>query len=239
MQSRSEGTFSALARSSLCRLSEIFAREKSWEFPYVKDSRHIASKFLNVEYSVMQRYLSSRNFSSNDRVRESVLSCEHRQLLAVDMLQISSQPLGRTAVARSISIGGQYRTILCRCTIAKRLTDDGWFRIDVSAQVPLTQTTLQASTESRRCDSATPNFVLRSQAVPKMRRLDRFGAVQFGPAGRYQRTLTSCNPCMGLWYHIERGVTAVIDTGVDYLHRESRSKHWVEQRRVPGNGPGR
>jgi subtilisin family serine protease len=186
----------------------------------------------------MQRYLSSRKVSSTNRVRRIHFEqLENRQLLAVDMLQISSQPLDERQLLvqfrseASASIGQSF----AGGTIAKRLTDDGWFRIDVSAQVPLTQT-LQAYQSRADVIQATPNFVLRSQAVPNDA---SFGSLWgLSNAGLQGGTANADINATRAWDFgtTSNVVTAVIDTGVDYLHRDLAANIWVNSDEIPGNG---
>lgn len=163
---------------------------------------------------------------------------ESRQLMAIDSFQVSSQLADpdellvqfRNATPAAL-IGQQY----AGATIAKQLTDDGWFRVDVGANVPLTQALLAFQS---RADviQATPDFKIRAQSIPNDPSFSSlWGLTNNGSQGGSTTADINIEPAWALGT-TSTVVTAVIDSGIDYNHPDLASNIWINRNEVAGNG---
>jgi len=93
----------------------------------------------------MRRFSGAPRLSiQNHRVKRilQLEFLESRQLMAVDSLQVTNHladPNDLLVQFRTPDASALIGKTVAGATIAKQLTDDGWFRIDVGANVPLTQ----------------------------------------------------------------------------------------------------
>lgn len=167
-----------------------------------------------------------------------VESLERRQLMAVDSLQITGQIadsrelLVQFKASPTSSLVGQK---VAGATIAKQLTDDGWFRVDVGSGTSLTQA-LAAFQSRDDVIQVTPDFSIRSMVVPNDSSYGSlWGLSNTGSQGGVSGA--DIDAASAWQYGTSSGiVTAVIDTGVDYRHPDLATNIWSNSDEVGGNG---
>ena len=167
-----------------------------------------------------------------------VESLESRQLMAVDSLQITSGLASQHELLiqfRSADPAALVGQTFAGSKIARQLTDDGWYRVDVGASVPLSQA-LAAFQGRSDVIQATPDFSIKSQATPND---PSFGSL-WGLANRGAQGGTAnadINATRAWDFGTSTNVViAEIDTGVDYRHQDLAANIWTNTGEIAGNG---
>jgi subtilisin family serine protease len=163
---------------------------------------------------------------------------ESRQLMAMDMFQVTSQlaePDELLVQFRSSTpsalIGQQY----AGSTITRQLTEDGWYQVDVGANVPLTQA-LSAFQSRSDVIQATPDFKIQAQSMPNDPSFSSlWGLSNNGSLGGSTSADINIEPAWALGT-TSTVVTAVIDSGIDYTHPDLAANIWINGNEVAGNG---
>jgi subtilisin-like proprotein convertase family protein len=163
---------------------------------------------------------------------------ESRQMMAIDSLQITSQ------LTDSHQLLVQFRNSdpaalvgqnFAGARVARQLTDDGWYRVDVGSNVPLTQA-LTAFQNRSDVIQATPDFSIKSQAMPNDTSFGSlWGLSNSGAQGGVANA--DINATRAWEFGTSSSiVTAVIDTGVDYRHQDLAANIWSNTDEVADNG---
>ena len=120
-------------------------------------------------------------------------------------------------------------------TLGDRLTEDGWYEIEVSSEVNLEQALLafQGRTD---IVSATPNFRVSISAAPNDTSYASLWAME--NSGASGGVIDADIDAEQAWQFgtSSNVVVAVIDTGVDYNHPDLASNIWLNDDEVPGDG---
>jgi subtilisin family serine protease len=189
--------------------------------------------------SLLTRLFESKCYRSLPRSRRklAIESLEHRQLMALDLLNISAEttdndllvqfrsPQSAPLIGQSISGG----------TVRRQLTDDGWFEIDVHSGTTLSSALAMFQSRSDVIQ-VTPDFTIRSQAIPNDPSYSSlWGLNNNGSQGGL--STADINVEQAWDYSTTANITtAVIDTGVDYTHPDLAANIWNNSDEIAGNG---
>ena len=187
--------------------------------------------------SKSKRLRTPKRKGSNSR-RLFLEGLESRQLMAIDSFQVTSQLVEPDELlvqfrnaSPSALIGQQY----AGSTITKQLTDDGWFQVDVGANVPLIRA-LSAFQLRSDVIQATPDFKIQAQSIPNDPSFSSlWGLTNNGSQGGSTSADINIEPAWAIGT-TSTFVTAVIDSGIDYTHPDLAANIWINRNEVAGNG---